>query len=149
MTGRDEGATDIVGTLLLVGLTVVLTVALGALVRQNLVPQGSLEADVALKASAGADRAWGTGDENLTITHVGGEPLPLDGLTVQIAVGGTQATLRGTEMSGGDAGRLTVGKSVWTTRNIPAQSEIGATATYVTPEGNSFLLASLQTQAVG
>lgn len=85
----DAAHADVLATTLLLGLAVAIAGAFGAVVRERLVPEPRYVAHVDLTLGPGRDRAWGTGDEVLTLVHAGGEPIPRHDLKLVTAVNGT------------------------------------------------------------
>jgi hypothetical protein len=114
MAARDAGVTDIVGSVLLVGITVLAASGLGLLVLSFDGPADRLHVDVELRTVPGADGAWATGDERLQLVHLGGEALPRDGTRLTLEADGAGRTYQGGQL--GDAfadGELSIGEA-WT-----------------------------------
>lgn len=84
-TGQDAVA-DVVGSTLLVGITVLSAVAFGALLFAFEGPDERLWADLEMRVDPGT-AGWGTGDERLEVVHLGGQPVPMQGTRIRWAAG--------------------------------------------------------------
>jgi len=76
----DRAASPVVGTVLLVGVVVALSVAAGATITATDRPAAQPTASLALAVDATADR--------IAITHEGGEPLAISEIELTVAVDG-------------------------------------------------------------
>ncbi len=86
---EDVGATETVGTLLLVAVLLVLAGGLAALVLEGEPGSGDqIRASFAATVLPGEGGIWGTGDEHVRIEHKGGQAVPLDGLLFIVDVRG-------------------------------------------------------------
>ena len=109
----DGAVADVLGAILLVGLTVGMTVVLGGLLMTYDGPRATPHARLSITASPGAG-GWDTNDETIRVQHLGGDPLEA-GTRVLIRINGVVVT----DLSGaalGDTfadGRLVVGET-WT-----------------------------------
>lgn len=110
----DEGVSDVLGAILLVGLTVAMTVVLAILLFTYNGPEPVPRADLAVTVLPG-ERGWGTGDENVTVRHVGGMALS-DATRIAIRVGANLTEMTGPTLGDpfGD-GALSIGES-WSKR---------------------------------
>ncbi|MEA3204150.1 MAG: Archaeal Type pilin, N-terminal [Thermoplasmata archaeon] len=98
---RDEHAVaDTVGSILMVGITVVMATVLGGMLFAFKGPQNAPQSSVALAVSPG-NAAWGNGDEQIRVTHNGGDPLATASTTVTYAINGvTQPPITGAAIGG-------------------------------------------------
>lgn len=111
---RDErGVSDVVGSILMVAITVVVMAGLALLILSIDGPADEDRADLSLLASPGAG-GWGTGDELLTVTHQGGETLHSSDVEIVTIVNGVVTRIPASSLAGPWAdGSLTIGES-WT-----------------------------------
>ena len=108
----DAGVSDVLGSVLLVGITVLMAVGLGALILAFDGPPRLPRAEVATVVDPGAG-GWGTGDETVRLVHRGGDPLDAAQTTVIVQVGSTVTRLHGASQLAsvfGD-GKLTIGET--------------------------------------
>lgn len=87
---RDVGASEIVGSILMVAITVavaagMVTVVYGAIAGDEPPRRASLSASIHEN-----DGGWGTGDETITVTHKGGHSLHVDELAIVIEIAGQE-----------------------------------------------------------
>jgi FlaG/FlaF family flagellin (archaellin) len=109
----NSGASEVLGTVLLIGITVALMGSLTLLVLNVRPPTDILHADLSMSANRGLDGAWGTSDELITIQHLGGEAIKANQLTITIDKDGTIIALGGASLAQGFAdGEFTIGE-VW------------------------------------
>lgn len=142
-----EALTDVVGSILLVGLTVAMTVVLAVLLLAYDGPAAAPQADLAVTLSPGAG-GWGTGDEEVRVRHLGGPALP-DSSRVRLAVGAATADLSGPALGGAFAdGRLAIGETWRHTARIAA-SDLVSVQVSADGGGTDVLLASLSLVAGG
>ncbi len=116
--GPDEAAvSDIVGSILLVGITIMSVGGFAVLLFAFDGPPDVQHTELAATLDPGGG-GWNSGDEQVRLTHLGGEALADDDTTVQYTVGATTTTLSGVDLASAFAdGRLTIGE-VWT-RTLP------------------------------
>lgn len=110
---------DVLGAILLVGLTVGMTVVLALLLMTYQGPQQVPHARLSITASPGTDGAWDTDDDTIRVEHLGGDTLA-EGTRVLIRVGSVTTDLSGAAL--GDAfsdGRLVVGETWSHSMRIP------------------------------
>lgn len=110
---RDEAAvSDIIGSVLLVGMTVAMAVGLGALLFAFDGPADTQYTNLSASLDPGPDGQWNSGNEEIRVAHLGGEPLTEAGTTIQYRVGTTSAAVAGAALAfPGDS--LTIGER-WT-----------------------------------
>lgn len=106
----EAAVSDVVGSILLVAITVVMAAAFGAIVLAYDGPADRVHAQLAVTVGPGSDGDWGTNDAELKVRHLGGEALADDDVLVRYAVG-TGAIQEVSPTFAG--GTLTVGSS-WT-----------------------------------
>ncbi len=100
---RDEGASEVIGSILMVALTVVTAASLvGVISFADLGPRDQVRAEFTLQAHAGEDGAWGTGDEYVTIRHKGGEAVPLADFAIIADIQGQATRYSGALLVHGD-----------------------------------------------
>ena len=130
------------GSILLVAITVVVAVAFAVLMLQFKGPAKVPVSHVATSLGAGSS-GWGTGDESLRLTHNGGDPLLASQTKIVYSVNGVTTTLTGTTgpnaLGGAFAdGKLTVGE-VWVRTTSLAATDNVAMAVVYTGSGTSLL----------
>lgn len=109
----DEAAvTDVLGSLLLVGITVVAAVGLGLLVLSYDGPPDTQHSRLVASIEAGGG-SWGDGDEELRLVHLGGEPLDASDVRVLLTPpGGPTQVITGAALGSAFAdGKLTIGET--------------------------------------
>lgn len=111
----DVAVTDVLGSLLLVGITVAVTVGFGVILLSFDGPADKLYVDVEVRTTPGADGLWETGDESFEVLHLGGEALRKDRTTIAYTADGTPYSYTGDALGSyfdddGD-GRLTIGEA--------------------------------------
>lgn len=88
--GADAGASEVVGSILMVALTVALAVAMISIV-WGAVPSGEDSLRASFSASIQAnDAGWGSGDETVRVDHEGGNAVPSASLAIVVAVDGDE-----------------------------------------------------------
>ncbi|MES2155634.1 MAG: type IV pilin N-terminal domain-containing protein [bacterium] len=110
--GDPDGVSDVVGSILLVAITVIMAGLLALLIFAFKGPAPTLQSDLAVSVDPGAG-GWGTGDEAVRIQHRGGDALDAAAATVGITIGSTVYSFQGTSQLGsawGD-GKLTIGET--------------------------------------
>lgn len=107
----DEGVADIIGTMLLVGLTVSVAAGLGV-VLMGAVPGPSPPVGFQLAVSLDPVCPWGDGDERLVLAHRGGEAVAPASLAVLVgtADGEARLVLAAFDQSGDMDGRFEIGE---------------------------------------
>ncbi len=134
--GRDRtAASDIVGNLLLIAITVVSMAGLWFLVLSFDGPDDTQHSDLRWLLSAGDDGSWGTGDESIALRHFGGEAVDAEGLRLRVEVDGAPEEHDTPADHGFTDGQLRIGESWQTTRSVSSNSEVRATA--FTLQGNN------------
>jgi hypothetical protein len=131
----------VVGSIMLVGITVLMAGGFGLLLFAFDGPVALARAEVSATVDAGTG-GWGTGDETVRLFHRGGDPLSAESTVVMIEVAGVVQRLQGTTQLGsvfGD-GRLTIGET-WQRAmtiqqgqpvNVRVASDLGAGSNLVT-----------------
>ncbi|HET6399045.1 MAG TPA: hypothetical protein VFH47_05775, partial [Candidatus Thermoplasmatota archaeon] len=112
---------------LLVGITVLTSTALAIMLLSFDGPVDHLDMDVEAFVSPGAG-GWGTGDEVVTLRHLGGEPLPKERAVIQLVVDGAVTTVQAAQLDTHSAafadGRLGFGET-WSYRlGIPSAATV-------------------------
>lgn len=111
----DRAVTDVIGSILLVGITVAVAIGFGVLLWAYDGPANTLYVDVEVRTTPGTDGQWDTGDERMEVLHLGGEPLRKGSTTIQFTADGTERSYTGNALGSyfdddGD-GRLTIGEA--------------------------------------
>ena len=111
-----HAVTDVVGAVLMVGMTVGMTVVLSLLLVTYKGPSPSPHSAVAVTVLPGAN-GWGSGDETVRIRHLGGDPLTRS-THVIVRIGSTTTDLTGAALGAPFTdGRFTTGETwsrAWT-----------------------------------
>lgn len=120
---EDRAAvSDVLGALMLVGITVIAAVGLGILLLSFDGPENQLHADLELRTDPGTG-GWASGDESVQVVHLGGEDVPADGVMVRFSVGssdycfGDEAGCSALSSAWGD-GALSIGET-WEAPTVP------------------------------
>lgn len=138
--GGDDGVSDVVGSILLVAITVVMAAAFAFLLFQFKGPPDQLHARLGVVIGPGNDLTWNTGDETITLTHNGGEPLVASQVKLTYTVGtGTRRTVTAPGFPGGT---LTVGETYVQVLADPVAEGVGLSLQVVVndPTGSRVLL---------
>ncbi len=118
-----DGVADVVGSMMLVGITVAGMSALALLVLAMPAPVGQLHAELAVETLAGPG-GWGSGDEVVRLTHRGGEALDADNVRVLLTINGHGTMFEGVALGGGFAdGRLNIGEA-WHWAGLIQESDV-------------------------
>ncbi len=89
----DEAVTEIIGSILMVAMTVLVSMGLVALlVLSDPGPNDPLHATLAMELDPGADGDWATGNERVRLVHQGGEPIPLSTTRITLEIDGQAET---------------------------------------------------------
>ncbi|MHB8634351.1 MAG: hypothetical protein ACYDBQ_10395 [Thermoplasmatota archaeon] len=137
----EAALADVLGSMLLVAITVTVTLALGALILAFPAPAPTLHVNLVITESPGQG-GWGTGDEVIQVTHMGGMALRATTSTIAYAVNGGPPTSFSGSALGWTAGKLTVSQ-VWTSPGRRLAATDLVTVSVVNQGGQSQLLASL------
>lgn len=149
---RHDGraVSEMVGSALLVMITVVMAVVLAGIIFVIQGPIDTPKASLRIGLDAGTG-GWGTGDESIRVLHAGGQPLDASRITITYTVNNAPTTLKGASQLGGAfaAGRLLIGQT-WI-RNLTLQASDAVTVTVVADgtTGGSALLASTSNLSAG
>lgn len=108
---RDGGMSDIIGTLMMVSITIVMAVGFQAYVSgATPAAQERTFVDLSGRVMEGAD-GWGSGDEVLRLTHNGGDPLRENSTSIRITVGTMTVVYTGKDLgSSFTDGAFTIGE---------------------------------------
>ncbi len=80
----DRAVADVVGSILLVGITVASAGALSLLVLSIDGPSGTIHVSLDAKIGPGDDNDWGVDDAELRVRHLGGEPLRAEDTLIRL-----------------------------------------------------------------
>lgn len=121
-----EAVSDVIGSILLVGLTVGMTVVLALLLLTYQGPKPAPQAHLAITVRPGSS-GWGTGDESVVVRHLGGDAVG-KGTHILLTVGSTRTDLSGAALGSAFAdGKLTVGESWTRTMSIAGTDAVAVT----------------------
>lgn len=124
----DRGVSDVVGSILLVGITVAMVTGLSVVVLAVDPPQNDRFTDLASRIDPGSGD-WGEGDESVRILHMGGQPWPRDEARIRVAINGVITEFTGAGLTGGFAdGTLTIGETWNATFTIPVGADVALDA---------------------
>jgi len=122
---------DVVGSILLVAITVLMMVGLSVVVLSMDGPARSPQALLVPSAHPGPDNDWGTADDYLLLSHKGGEHVPREGTTIIVQVDATTSRYEPSALDGGFAdGRLTIGETWTRTGALGLGARIGFDVAY-------------------
>jgi FlaG/FlaF family flagellin (archaellin) len=110
---RGDGAavSDVLGSILMVGITVVMATSLGFLILNFQGPQKVTRANLAIRLDPGL-QGWGTGDESIKISHLGGDDLPASSTRVTYRLNAVTTTLTGNALGSlFSDGKLSIGET--------------------------------------
>ncbi len=119
----DDAVSDVIGSILLVAVTVGMMVALGSLILNIEGPVDPLRADLQLSVLRGPG-AWGDGDEVLRLRHLGGEEVTNIGTVVRLAINGTVTEYKDAALDGSFADGLTIGETWSVVTTIPLLAQV-------------------------
>ncbi len=98
-TDDTAGVSDVLGSILLVGITVTAFSGLGLLVFNIPGPTDTVHAQIKMEALPGPDGTWGTGDEVVLVQHLYGEPVPVTGTVILVAKNGVMSRYVGAQLA--------------------------------------------------
>ena len=140
---QDEAVSDVVGSILMVGITVGMTVVLALLLMTYDGPSAVSEANLALAVRPGAG-GWGTGDETIVVRHLGGDAVS-SSAHILVSIGTTHADLTGPALGPAFAdSRLVIGET-WTRTATIRATDLVAVNIVASETGTSHLLATFTT----
>lgn len=120
----DRAVTDVLGSILLVGITIGMAVGLGILLMSADGPRDRVHADVRITLSPGGP-SWGDGDEEIQLRHLGGESFRTDDAEVRISIDGTETVYQGAALDQGFAdGAFRIGDSWTVVLNVAVNSTV-------------------------
>lgn len=126
----DDAVSDVLGSVLLVAITVSMMVGLSAVVLSIDGPGDTVYADVEFQAFAGSN-GWNTGDETVRLLHKGGEEVPAETMQIIIGIDGNAHVFEGAGLDQGFAdGALTIGETWTQTFTIHENDTVRATAVH-------------------
>lgn len=93
LSSNDDAVAEIIGSILMVGMTVVISMGLVALlIFSDPGPNDPLHATIAMELDPGADGDWSTGDERVRLIHQGGELIALSTTRITLEIDGDAET---------------------------------------------------------
>ncbi len=120
----DEAAvSDVVGSVLLVSITVVTMGAFSAVILNVPAPADPITTRLHVDAIAGPDLLWGSGDEALRVHHLGGDPLDQTNTEFILRNGGAETRYSGDQLGFSD-GKLRIGETWQVTTALVAKAEV-------------------------
>ncbi len=99
---RDDAVSDVLGNILMVGITVGMMVGLSVMVLNFGGPPDRVHADFRVDLSPGG-AFWGDGNEEIQVRHVGGEAVPRDETRIVVAINGSLTSYAGAQLDQGFA----------------------------------------------
>jgi hypothetical protein len=139
-TGSDDAVSEVVGSILMVAITVLIAVALGFLVFSIGGPVATTHADLDVRV-LNPDGVWNTG-EKVSITHRGGQTLKSGDTTIIIRVGASTTVLTGGSLgSAFSDGKFNIGETWTRTMNIQGGQLVTVDVVMRTSDGTSQVLA--------
>ncbi len=136
---KDEAVTDVLGTILMVGITVVMMGGLSLLVLNIDGPVDITYAELTTRVRPGADPAWGTGDEQVVLKHAGGERIPTSDLRVIMRIDGVEQAIDPLTIDGGDSdGHFSMGEK-WTSPALVIQEEANVEFIVISTTANAVI----------
>ncbi len=133
---------DVVGNILLVGITIAVSGGLAIVVSTLLTPEPYYGAEVGAEL-ADQDSLWGTGNERVTLKLLWGEPLQRDATKVYISTSGIREEYSGASLDKGFAdGKLSLGESWYVDKTIAAGQQVTVEVTVESGSGTRLLSSS-------
>ena len=140
----DRAVSEIVGSVLLVSITVIMAAALGLTVFALTTPVDPVHANLSISLRPGAN-GWQTGDESIVIQHLGGEGLTAGQTTVRYTLAGTRTDVTDSALGSAFAdGKFTIGETWSRTLTVPAGASVDVDVIVTTPGTATQVLATLQ-----
>lgn len=96
----DDAVSEMVASVLLVGITVLLAVVAGALILSRPGPVDTTRPHLLFAVNPGNDGSWSTGNENVSIYHAGGEALRPSSTLIRVTGGTPQREYRESTLGG-------------------------------------------------
>ncbi|MBI2076996.1 MAG: type IV pilin [Euryarchaeota archaeon] len=144
-TLRDDAraASDVVGSILLVAVTVLMVGGLAAALAARPGPIENRYADLAVVIVQGSGD-WGTGDERIEIRHRGGEPFFPQDTRIRYKIASTETTLTGDQLGSafGD-GVFQIGETWARTVTIPVQTNVDVGVVAMEAQSESLVSTNL------
>lgn len=111
---NNEGVSEIIGTILLVGITVTIAAVFGLVILNQDGPGEHQYSQVSYSLHTGPDGLWDTGDEFVQIRHVGGEPFESSDTRILLMFESDTIEVTGAALTGGFSdGTFSIGET-WT-----------------------------------
>ncbi len=141
---RDEAVTDVLGTILMVAITVMMMVGLSVLILSIDGPSDQTFVELSISLLPGG-LAWGEGDEEVLLVHGGGEALKRDDARVTISINGVVTTYEGAALDGDFAdGSLTLGES-WGKSDLTIPVNASVDVNFIGKSGNNIVASAAMT----
>lgn len=139
----DAAVSDVLGTVLLVGITVVVAGVLLFVIFRIPGPVDHVNSNVTIAVDRGAG-GWGTGDERVTVTHTGGETILRDAAKITVKIGATTNTYVGAGglTQGFSDGKFKVGETWTQTYTIGAETSVTVNLISDTTDGGAMIVAT-------
>lgn len=147
----ETAASDVVGSILLVAITVIVGSLFGALILAMPGPVDTTRPDLVLAVNAGPDGLWGTGNENISIFHAGGEAMKRESSRVVIRHGPSETMLTGTALGGvfASASGLSIGTTWFSSAPLTISQGGDVAINVVALRSNSEVLVAFATIKAG
>lgn len=121
---NQTAVSDVIATLLLIGVTVTVISAFALFMFSLDGPAAELQADFSSTVSPG-NNGWETGDETISIRHLGGDGLEADSTIILVTVNHEAFVFQAETLAGGfDDGVLIIGETWTATMAIPENAEV-------------------------
>lgn len=139
----EAAVSDIIGSILLVAMTVAMAVALSLLLFSFDGPADKQYTNLGASLDPGPDGQWNTGNEEIRLTHLGGEPLEARGTTIRYTLGNTTTALSGSGLGSAFAdGALTIGERWMRGATFALNDRVEVRVSLVQPGNGAQLLAN-------
>ncbi|HEV8359539.1 MAG TPA: type IV pilin [Candidatus Thermoplasmatota archaeon] len=96
---HDAAAADIIGSILVVGITTAIMGGIALMIVSLPGPTPRQHSDLALTLDRGGS-AWGSGNERVLLSHLGGDPFETGSTVITVAVNGALTTYEGGSLGG-------------------------------------------------
>jgi Archaeal Type IV pilin, N-terminal len=145
----SPAVSDVLGSILMVGITVAMAIGFGLVLFAFKGPANTQHTSLAVTLDPGPDGTWGNGNEEVRVTHLGGEPLAASGTTFVYRIGtGSPTTLSGNALASGFCnptcvadGKLVIGER-WSRTATLALSQPALVQVIVNTGDQTHLLSS-------
>lgn len=147
---RDQkGVSEVLGNVLLVGITVLLTAGFATAIIAIPKPLAKLHADLSYDV-VNPDGTWGNGDEEVRIHHRGGDSLEAKSTRIIVRLDQQLVELSGSQLQGAFSdGRLAIGETWRHSENIPFATPVAIGVVHHGQRGGQVLVGQQSLVAGG